>query len=198
MKKFTRIIAFILLLMTFCPTAFAAKATPTPPPIEIDSTLVAPPAEISDMLDIAYAEWENLGGEKLPNVNKFTEWRGKGYKFEWCAGYVTWVMMEAGIPMQELADIRKNEDENDRWHVDGLYHCQEASPGKLLRAYQIMDRATMVPQKGFIILYGCGYNKVIHVGIAYDVEDLGDGKSASPPWRATSRTPSRCTSATMT
>ena len=176
MKKFTRLIAFVLMLMTLAPTAFAAKATPTPPPIEIAPTLVAPPAEISNMLDIAYAEWETLNGEKLPNVNKFTEWRGKGYKFEWCAGYVTWCMMEAGIPMQELADIRKNEDENDRWHVDGLYHCQEASPGKLLRAYQIMDRATMVPQKGFIVLYGCSYNKVIHAGIVYDVQDLGDGK----------------------
>lgn len=176
MKNILRFTAFILILLTLAPVAFAAKATPTPPPIEIAPTLVSPPAEISDMLDIAYAEWEALNGEKLPNVNKFTEWRGKGYKFEWCAGYVTWCMMEAGIPMEELADIRKNEDANDRWHVDGLYHCKEASPGKLLRAYQIMDRATMVPQKGFIILYGCSYNKVIHAGIVYDVQDLGDGK----------------------
>lgn len=176
MKKCTRVIAFLLMLMMLAPTAFAAKATPTPPPIEISTTLVDPPAEISNMLDIAYAEWEALNGEKLPAVNKYTEWRGKGYKFEWCAGYVTWVMMEAGIPMQELDDIRKNEDENDRWWVDGLYHCKEASPGKLLRAYQIMDRATMVPQKGFIVLYGCSYNKVIHVGIVYDVQELGDGK----------------------
>ena len=79
MKNILRFTAFLLILMTLAPTAFAAKATPTPPPIEIDTTLVAPPAEISNMLDIAYAEWESLNGEKLPNVNKFTEWRSRGH-----------------------------------------------------------------------------------------------------------------------
>lgn len=176
MKIFARMIALMLLMTMLCPVALAAKATPTPPPVEIESTVVEPPAEIQKMLDIAYAEWATLGGEKLPNVNKFTEWRGKGYKFEWCAGYVTWCMMEAGIPMEELADIKAKGDENDIWHVDGLYHCKEASPGKLLRAYQIMERTTMVPQKGFIVVYGCSFNKVIHAGFVYDVEDLGGGK----------------------
>ncbi len=39
-----------------------------------------------------------------------------------------------------------------------------------------MERATMVPQKGFIVVYGCSFNKVIHAGLVYDVEDLGGGK----------------------
>lgn len=178
MKKLVRAAALLLALLLFAPAAFAASATPTPPPVEIPSAVTAPPAEIQAMLDIAYAEWETLGGEKLPDVNKFTEWRGKGYKFEWCAGYVTWVMMEAGIPMQELSDIRAAAKESDDglFHVDGLYHCKEASPGKLLRAYQLMERATMIPQKGFIVIYGCSFNKVIHAALVYDVEDLGDGK----------------------
>ncbi|MGN1369893.1 MAG: hypothetical protein ACI4WX_13560 [Aristaeellaceae bacterium] len=176
MKKSVRIAAFFLMLMLFCPAAFAATATPTPPPVAIESTLVEPPAEIQRMLDIAYAEWEALNGEKLPDVNKFTEWRGKGYKFEWCAGYITWCMMQSGIPMDELADIKKAAGSDSLLAVDGVYHCKEASPGKLLRAYQIMERATMIPQKGFIVIYGCSFNKVIHAGIVYDVEDLGGGK----------------------
>lgn len=176
MKKSVRIAAFFLMLMFFCPAALAATATPTPPPVDIAATLVEPPAEIQRMLDIAYDEWEALSGEKLPNVNKFTEWRGKGYKFEWCAGYITWCMMQAGIPMDELADIKKAAGSDSLLAVDGVYHCKEASPGKLLRAYQIMERATMIPQKGFIVIYGCSFNKVIHAGIVYDVEDLGGGK----------------------
>ncbi len=176
MKNLLRIVAIFLLLTLSCPVAFAAKATPTPAPIEIPATLVAPPAEIQQALDIAYAEWETLNGEKLPNVNKFTEWRGKGYKFEWCAGYVTWCMMQAGIAMDELADIREAAGSDDLLEVDGVYHCKEASPGKLLRAYQIMGRTTMVPQRGFIVIYGCSFNKVIHAGFVYDVEDLGGGK----------------------
>ena len=55
MKNILRFTAFILILLTLAPVAFAAKATPTPQPIEIAPTLVSPPAEISDMLDIAYA-----------------------------------------------------------------------------------------------------------------------------------------------
>lgn len=178
MKHYLRLIALILMITLACPAALAATATPTPPPVQIESSVVTPPAEIEAMLDIAYREWEALAGEKLPNVNKFTEWRGKGYKFEWCAGYVTWVMMEAGIPMQELEDIKTaaKGTEDGLFHPEGIYHCKEASPGKLLRAYQLMERATMVPQKGFIIIYGCSYNKVIHAGFVYDVEDLGGGK----------------------
>lgn len=176
MKNVLRIAAFALMLMMVCPAALAASATPTPPPVEIASTLVEPPAEIQHMLDIAYAEWESLNGAKLPDVNKFTEWRGKGYKFEWCAGYVTWCMMEAGIPMAELADIKTAAGADSLLAVEGLYHCQEASPGKLLRAYQIMERHTMIPQKGFIVIYGCSFNRVIHAGLVYDVEELGEGK----------------------
>lgn len=177
MKKLARIVALCLMLCAVCPAALAAtKPTPTPPPVDIAPQVVEPPAEIQQVLDVAYAEWEALDGKRLPDVNKFTEWRGKGYKFEWCAGYVTYCMMQAGIPMDELADIKKAAGADSLLEVSGLYHCKEASPGKLLRAYQIMERATMVPQKGFIVIYGCSFNKVIHAALVYDVQALGEGR----------------------
>ena len=176
MKNILRVTAVLLLLTLLCPAALAAtKATPTPPPIEIDPALTEPPAQIQTMLDIAYREWQEVNGANLGDQNKYTKWRNN-YKWEWCAGFVTWCLLEAGIPMEELADIRAKEDENDHWHTDGLYHVKEGSPGKLVRGYQIMERTTMVPQKGFIIIYGCSYNKVIHAALVYDVEDLGGGK----------------------
>ncbi len=176
MKNFVRIAAFMLMLTLLAPAALAASATPTPPPIAISDEQVEPPEQIQRMLDIAYNEWATLNGEKLPDVNKFTEWRGKGYKYEWCAGYVTWCMMEAGIPMDIIGDIREAAGEDDHLDVQGVYHCKEATPGKFIRAYQIMDRATMIPQKGFLLVYGCSFNLTIHVGIVYDVEVLGDGR----------------------
>ena len=176
MKNILRMTAVLLLLTMLCPAALAAsKATPTPPPGVIDTVLVEPPAEIQRALDLAYADWQEVNGKNLGDKNKYTEWRNS-YKWEWCAGFVTWALLEAGIPMEELADIRAKEDENDHWHTNGLYHVKEGSPGKLVRGYQIMERTTMMPQKGFIVIYGCSYNKVIHAALVYDVEDLGNGK----------------------
>lgn len=176
MKNMLRMTALALLLAMLCPAAFAApKATPTPPPLAIETTLTEPPAPIQNMLDIAYREWQEVDGKNLGDINKYTKWRNN-YKWEWCAGFVTWCLLEAGIPMEELADIRAKEDENDYWRTGGLYHVKEGSPGKLVRGYQVMERTTMMPQKGFIVIYGCSYNKVIHAALVYDVEDLGGGK----------------------
>lgn len=33
-----------------------------------------------------------------------------------------------------------------------------------------------MPQPGFLLVYGCSFNKTIHVALVYDVKDLGDGK----------------------
>ena len=133
MKNILRMTAVLLLLTMLCPAALAAsKATPTPPPGVIDTVLVEPPAEIQRALDLAYADWQEVNGKNLGDKNKYTEWRNS-YKWEWCAGFVTWALLEAGIPMEELADIRAKEDENDHWHTNGLYHVKEGSPGKLGR-----------------------------------------------------------------
>ena len=38
-----------------------------------------------------------------------------------------------------------------------------------------MHRTSAIPQKGYVVLYGEGSNKYVHVGIVYDVEDRGSG-----------------------
>lgn len=169
MKKFLRCIAIALMMSTLCATAFAAKSTPTPPPVAITQMVVQPPEEIRAVLDLAYSEWETLGGKTLKNVNKYTEWRGKGIGFGWCGGYITWCMLQHGIPMEELQKMEEGP-------VEGIVHVKEASVGKLLRGYQMMNRSTNVPQPGFLLVYGCGYNETIHVGLVYDVQELGGGK----------------------
>lgn len=177
MKHMIRLTALLLTLLLACPAAFAAS-TPTPPPVAIQSSPAQPPKVIRDALDIAYAEWETLAGKTLARCNKFTEWRGKGVSFGWCAGYVTWCMMEAGVPMHEIEHFldESNDTREGFYPVEGVMHVQEAGVGKLLRAYQRMNRTTMIPQPGYILVYGCSYNKTIHVGLVYDVIDLGEGR----------------------
>jgi hypothetical protein len=85
-------------------------------------------------------------------------------------------MLEAGIPQQE-----KNKTPHEE--VEGVVHVKEAGQGKLQDGYGYMNRLTRIPQKGFLVVYGNGkqFNGVpaggsYHVGLVYDVEDLGDGK----------------------
>lgn len=166
-----RLLCLVMILCTLCTSALAAKATPTPPPAPIPQQKMTPPEEIQQVLDIAYTEWETLNGKRLKDVNKFTEWRGKGIGFGWCGGYITWCMIQAGIPMEELQKIEEGP-------VEGICHVKEASVGKLLRGYQKMGRSTNVPQPGFLLVYGVrkSANKTVHVGLVYDVEELGNGK----------------------
>lgn len=171
MKRLSRCMALLVCLCMLCPVTHAAKEqpTPTPPPVGIVQQVQAPPEEIQQVLDLAYAEWQELDGKALKRVNKYTEWRGKGVGFGWCGGYVTWCMMQAGIPMEELQKLEEGP-------VEGIFHVKEASVGKLLRGYQMMNRSTNVPQPGFLLVYGCSYNKTIHVALVYDVQELGGGK----------------------
>lgn len=178
MRRSIRAVTLALILFLLTPALAQAAATPTPPPIAVRQEVLEPPAIIQDVLDIAYNEWQTLNGKKLKKVNKYTEWRGKGIGFGWCGGFITWCMMEAGVPMDELEVLR------DRAKLtgsgfdprEGVYHVKEASVGKLLRGYQLMDRSTNVPQKGYLLVYGCSYNKTIHVALVYDVEPLGEGR----------------------
>ena len=177
MKKLMRVTALILMLTLFAPAAMAASATPTPPPVQIDSTVVEPPAEIQKLLDIAYNELQTVGGEKLPGSNKYTQWFNR-YEWEWCAGFVTWCLLEAGIPVDTLENIKEGAKgfDDGLFHVDGLYNVKSSTPGKFLRGNMLMERATMSPQKGFIVIYGCSYNRTVHAALVYDVENLGGGK----------------------
>lgn len=173
MKYVLRMVALALALCLVCASASAAvKATPTPPPAEIPLAVHTPPPQIQAVLDIAYNEWETLAGRTLKKCNKYTEWRGKGVSFGWCGGYITWCMIEAGIPMERLDALKKAGE----YPVEGVMHVEEASVGKLLRGYQIRYRSTNIPQPGFLLVYGESYNKTIHIGLVYDVEALGEGK----------------------
>ena len=175
MKKYLlRGLCLALILCLVSPTALAAKstATPTPPPVEITQTVQQPPEIIQGVLDLAYTEWETLAGKKLKNVNKYTEWRGKGIGFGWCGGYITWCMLQHDIAMEQLQVMQKNK----QGPVDGVVHVKEASVGKILRGYQMMNRSTNVPQPGFLLVYGCSFNKTIHIALVYDVQELGGGK----------------------
>ena len=174
MKSALRFLSLLLALLLFVSAAAAdgkAKAR------EITTEVVKEvPAEIQAVLDIAYDEWLETDGRELKLLNKFTEWRGAGIDFEWCGGFVTWCMLEAGIPQQE-----KNKTPHEE--VEGVVHVKEAGQGKLQDGYGYMNRLTRVPQKGFLVVYGNGkqFNGVpaggsYHVGLVYDVEDLGDGK----------------------
>ena len=176
MKRFFALILSLVLLCSCSVSALAAKATPTPAPREIETEVVeAVPETIQDLLDLAYAEWQEADGKELKEVNKYTEWRGKGYKFGWCGGFVTWCMLQLGIEQQEHTKIKAEE-------VPGIVHVKEAGVGKLVTGYSKMNRTTMIPQKGFIVVFGnrdskfAGITGLYHVGLVWDVEKLEDGR----------------------
>ena len=54
MKRLLRGLCALLLMTLLLPTALAAKATPTPPPVAISTEApVQPPEQIQQVLDIA-------------------------------------------------------------------------------------------------------------------------------------------------
>ena len=166
------VLAFLLL---FSSTALAAKkpkatATPAPPqvPTEVLDEL---PQTIIDLLELAESELLDVNGKELKKKNKYTKWRNNG-EYGWCGGFITWCMLEAGIPMEEKNKIEDGE-------VGGLFHVKEAGVGKLYEGFAKLNRITRVPQKGFIAVYGNegsgGSTPYYHVGLVYDVEKLSDG-----------------------
>ena len=54
--------------------------------------------------------------------------------------------------------------------------AMQAGVPRLLRAFQYMHRTTMIPRKGFFVLYGDRTNHTAHVGLVYDTELLENGK----------------------
>lgn len=173
MNKILSLLLIFIMLLSVSSSSLAAKskATPTPPPIEITEEVLDPPEEIATMLSIAEEEWETTAGKKLKKSNKYTKW-WNNYEWEWCAGFVTWCMLEAGIPQDFKEEITKTEESS----IEGLYHVKASSPGRMLEGYLHMHRTTEVPQKGFVVLYGVSSNKYVHVGIIIDVQPLGNGR----------------------
>ena len=174
MSMLKRFFALLLILLFFTVPADAAKKakpTPTPAPVEIMTDVADTPDIIQDLLDIAYREWETTQGKRLKKSNKYTKW-WNNYTWEWCAGFTTWCTLEAGIPQDDEKVILATEEGS----AEGIYSCKASSPTKLIHSFLHMHRTTMIPQKGFIILYGEESNYKVHVGIVYDVQKLDNGK----------------------
>ena len=173
MIRIRRALALMLVLIFCTSSSLAAKKkAPEYTAREIDPEIIQDiPEDIQNMLDIAYQQLIETDGKNLKEKNKFTKWRNN-YSYGWCGGFITWCMLEAGIPMEEKNKIEDGE-------VDGLFHVKEAGVGKLYEGFAKLNRITRVPQKGFIAVYGNegsgGSTPYYHVGLVYDVEKLSDG-----------------------
>ena len=175
LKRFCALVFALLLLCSS--SALAAKnaaPTPTPAPMEIQAEPADPPALIQHMLDIAYEEWSTVNGKDQGSKNKYTTWYNN-YNWgrnRWCAGFVTWCMLEAGIPQEVQDEVNALEEGTC---PEPIFHVKGSAPKKMAPGYLHMHRTSAIPQKGFIVLYGSPSNKYIHVGIVYDVELKADG-----------------------
>lgn len=170
MKRF---FSFLIAMVLF---AGIASAADEPNFREITTDVIQDiPAEIQQVLDLAYDQWLETDGAELKESNKFTKWRNNS-TWGWCGGFITWCMLELEIPQQEKNKIKTEE-------VEGVVHVKEAGVGKLQDGYARMNRLTRIPQKGFIAVFGngksfegVGVTKFYHVGLVYDVVELSEGK----------------------
>ena len=180
MNGLKRILTLVFALILLCSSSALAaskkaKATPTPAPIEIQAEPADPPELIRHMLDIAYEEWKTVNGKDQGGKNKYTTWYNN-YTWgrnKWCAGFVTWCMLEAEIPQETKDDVMKFEEGTC---PEPIFHVKASAPYKMAPGYLHMHRTSAIPQKGYIVLYGESSNKYVHVGIVYDVELREDGK----------------------
>ena len=163
-KQLSVLFLSIVILITYvsCNAESAPQPTATPEPLSITRQPEQPPDVILDMMNIAYNEWENLHGTALKKSNKYTKWVNDA-EWGWCAGFTSWCAREAGVPQAGLNDILKMPEGES----DSVFSCS---------AVQHMHRTTMIPQKGFIILYGDRTNCTVHVGLVWDVQQLENGK----------------------
>ena len=174
MKMLRALMAAVLALCLTAGSALAAgRSTPTPDPVEVPTHVIREvPETIQALLDLAYSEWEELGGQALRRSNKYTRWRNN-YEWGWCVGFVTWCMLQKEIPMLSRLDTPEKE-------VPGVVHVKEAGVGKVYEGYRKMNRLSMIPQKGFIAVYGnmekkYGVSEFYHVGLVVDAELLNNG-----------------------
>ena len=174
MNRIHRAAALLLsLVLLFSASALAAKKPEDFTAREITEEVVQDiPETIQEILDLAYEQLVETDGRNLGKKNKYTAWRNNG-EWGWCGGFITWLMLEKGVPQDEKNKIVEGE-------VEGLYHVKEGGVGKLYTGYGYMNRLSRVPQKGFIAVYGNvgsgGTTPYYHVGLVYDVVKLSEGK----------------------
>ncbi len=163
--------ALILFIPVRCISDVVPEPTATPEPAQIAAFPDDPPDAILRMTEIAYEEWEKIGGKVLPKSNKYTKWVNDA-EWGWCAGFTSWCAMRAGIPQDSLNGILKGPEGN----TEPVFSCSAVSPGKLLRAFQYMHRTSMIPRNGFFVVYGDRRNFTVHIGLVYNTELLDNGK----------------------
>ena len=163
----------LLVCVVLLPACGTAEAVPTatPEPLQISASLSEPPELILQMIEIARMEWESVGGKALPKSNKYTKWVNDS-EWGWCAGFTSWCAMKAGVPQESLSGILKKPE----GEAEPVYTCSAVSPGKLLRAFQHMHRTTMIPRKGYFVIYGDRRNFSTHIGLVCDVQLLENGR----------------------
>lgn len=177
MIRFKRLVSFTLVLILFvCSSSLAAKQKEDKNKDVIrkitTEVVEVVPETIQEVLDLAYEQLIEVNGKNLGKKNKYTKWRNNG-SFGWCGGFITWCMLEKGVPQTEWAKVEWGE-------VEGIVHVKEADVTKLNTGYRRMNRITDIPQKGFLCVYGNtgegGSGKYYHVGLVYDVKKLSEGK----------------------
>lgn len=168
-----------------------AEATPSPAPAAPSPEPEAPsgpayqgydreavPALINAAVDLAFTQWEEdaeRGTKKFSRqgkYNKYSYWQcgaGGGCNIGWCGAFLGYVFDNAGVPMDAPTASVPHED-GSPWSVHA------AGVGKINIGFSRMDRLTMVPRPGYLVIYGqqkgYGYK---HIGLVADVDDLGGG-----------------------
>ena len=135
----------------------------------------AVPNAINTVIDFAVDEWRaaaNKTFSRAGSKNKYSFWQcGKGPKCNigWCGAFLGYVFDTCGIPMDEPTKSVPHESGEP-------YSVRAAGVGKINKGFEKMNRLTMVPKPGYLVVYGeqkaYGYK---HIGLITDVDDLGGG-----------------------
>ncbi len=168
------------------PTA-AVEETPQPEPapeaapdapedVSVQSyDRTAVPDQINTVIDFALGEWReaaNKAFSRAGSKNKYSFWQcGKGPKCNigWCGAFLGYVFDTCGVPMDEPTKSTPHESGEP-------YSVRAAGVGKINKGFERMNRLSMIPQPGYLVVYGeqrgYGYK---HIGMVTDVDDLGNG-----------------------
>ena len=161
-------------------TAAAGEPQPEAAYTETDVTIqsydrAAVPEAINTVIDFALEEWrtaENKTFSRAGSKNKYSFWQcGKGPKCNigWCGAFLGYVFDTCGIPMDEPTKSVPHESGEP-------YSVRAAGVGKINKGFEKMERLSMVPRPGYLVIYGeqkaYGYK---HIGLVTDVDDLGNG-----------------------
>ena len=132
------------------------------------------PALITQVIDLALADWAEAAGKPFPRYNKYTQWFNPGAKkgFGWCGAFVSFHFDEAGVEMN-----KEYRAKNAPPLPDGsVFSVRQASQTKLFEGFQSRNRLSNIPQVGYYVIYGRrGSTPYTHVGLITAVTEQGNG-----------------------